>query len=194
MDLTYKQRLFVAAYLGKANGNATEAARMAGYAWPDKQGAQALGKTRIRAAIDAKLAQAAMPADEVLARLSEHASSDMANFIEVAPDGTLAINLEKARKAKRTRVIKKVKVTKKTFTTDMGESVEVRSELELYDAQAALEKLAKFHRLYEAKPKIDDAGDKPQIIIPGLTDVMPGVQSTPSGRKAKGRPKNRKST
>lgn len=194
MDLTYKQRLFVAAYLGKANGNATEAARIAGYNHPNTVGPRLLVKVGIQAAIEAKLAQAAMSADEVLARLSEHASSDMATYLKIAPDGTFQIDLSKAKRAKRTRVIRKVKVSTKTFTTDQGESVEVKSELELYDAQAALEKLAKFHRLYETKPKIDDAGDKPQIIIPGLTDVAPGVQSAPGGRKAKGRPKNRKPT
>ena len=193
MDLTYRQRLFVDAYLGKAGGNATKAAISAGYSDPAVAGHRLLRNAKIRAAVDGQL-KAAMSADEVLARLSEHASSDMRDYLQINDDGTFQIDLSKAKRAKRTRVIRKVKVSTKTFTTDTGESVEVKSELELYDAQAALEKLAKFHRLYETKPKIDDAGDKPQIIIPGLTDVMPGVQSAPGGRKAKGRPKNRKST
>lgn len=187
MDLTYKQRLFVAAYLGKANGNGAEAARMAGYTHGNVAAARLLAKASIRAAVDAKLSQAAMSADEVLARLSEHASSDMRDYLQINDDGTLSIDLSKAKRAKRTRVIKKVKVTKKTFTTDQGESVEVKSELELYDAQAALEKLAKFHRLYDAKPPENDAAAKPRIAIPRSTN-------DPGGPKAKGRPRKRKSS
>lgn len=187
MDLTYKQRLFVSAYLGEANGNATEAARIAGYGTPRQSGARALSNVVIRAAIDAKLDKAAMSADEVLARLSEHASTDMRDYLQINDDGTFSIDLSKAKRAKRTRVIKKVKVTKKTFTTDQGESEEVRSELELYDAQAALDKLAKFHRLYDAKPPENETAEKPRIAVPGST---PG----PSRPKAQGRSRKRKPT
>ena len=54
MQLTYKQRLFVSAYLGEANGNATEAARIAGYADPGIRGHELVKNSKIRAAIDAK--------------------------------------------------------------------------------------------------------------------------------------------
>jgi phage terminase small subunit len=49
--LTNKQFEFVAAYLGKANKNATEAARIAGYAHPLVQGPRLLGNVRIESAI-----------------------------------------------------------------------------------------------------------------------------------------------
>lgn len=41
-QLTAKQLMFVSAYVGAANGNATEAARIAGYAEPNKQGPRLL--------------------------------------------------------------------------------------------------------------------------------------------------------
>lgn len=186
MDLTYKQRLFVAAYLGKANGNATEAARMAGYGTPRQSGARALSNVVIRAAIDAHLAQAAMSADEVLARLSEMAATDIGDYISINDDGSFRIDLSRAKKTRRTRSIRKVKTITKTFTSDQGESVETRCELELHDQQAALDKLARYHGLYDGKPKVDDTRDKPRIIIPGSPAAPEG------GPKAKGGSRKRK--
>lgn len=54
--LTEKQRKFVEAYMGKANGNATEAARLAGYSGNrvtlEAMGRENLGKPRIAEAIE----------------------------------------------------------------------------------------------------------------------------------------------
>lgn len=50
--LTLKQEAFVAAYIGEANGNATEAARIAGYKLPHPQGAENLQKPTIAARIE----------------------------------------------------------------------------------------------------------------------------------------------
>lgn len=176
MDLTYKQRLFVEAYLGEAGGNATQAARMAGYQWPNKVAERLVGKSGIRAAIDARLTSAAMSANEVLARLSEHASADLGDFINVGPDGTPSIDLRRAKRAKRTRVLKKLKVKTKTFTTDRGESVEVQSEIELHSPQFALDKLAQYHGLYAPRT---DAGKESEaaddgLEIPGLREELEG--------------------
>lgn len=85
MPLTYKMRLFVSAYLGQAHGNATEAARVAGYHHPSQLGHQLLQKTSIQAAIDRRVESAAMSADEVLARMGEQAQSDLGHFLEIRP-------------------------------------------------------------------------------------------------------------
>lgn len=56
MALTEKQRKFVEAYMGKANGNATEAARIAGYSGSESvlavTGFENLRKPNIAAAIE----------------------------------------------------------------------------------------------------------------------------------------------
>lgn len=49
--LTEKRRRFVLAYVGEAAGNATEAARIAGYAKPHPEGAQLLQKPTVQAAL-----------------------------------------------------------------------------------------------------------------------------------------------
>jgi len=56
MALTGKQQAFVAAYLGSAALCATRAARLAGYAHPDVQGARLLKHPGVKAAIEAELA------------------------------------------------------------------------------------------------------------------------------------------
>lgn len=52
MALSPKQEQFVSAYIGVANGNATEAARRAGYAHPNKQGPALLVNLGIKIRID----------------------------------------------------------------------------------------------------------------------------------------------
>lgn len=49
--LNERQRRFVESYCGPAMGNATEAARQAGYKFPDVQGARLLGNVSVKAAI-----------------------------------------------------------------------------------------------------------------------------------------------
>jgi hypothetical protein len=141
--LTFKQRLFVAFYLGQANGNATEAARMAGYATPHPEGARLLRNATVRAAVDAHLAHAAMSADEILARLSEIASVDMGDFITVHSRGH-RLDLKKAKNAGKLHLVKKLIPTKNGLS------------IELQDAFAALVQLARYHGLF-----VDRSDDRP---------------------------------
>lgn len=72
--LTYKQQLFVEAYLGAAKGNATEAARLAGYKGNDQTlasvGAENLKKPQIASRVRARVDAVGMSADEVLNELA----------------------------------------------------------------------------------------------------------------------------
>lgn len=151
MDLTHKQRLFVAYYLGKANGNGAEAARMAGYAkkWADRQAFQLLENSRVKAAIEAKMDSVAMPVDEVLARYSEIASADIGRFVEDDGTGKLKLNITRAKKSGRTRVIKKIRATKFTI------------EIELHSPLEALASLAKYHGLHDRGKSTSGLDDPP---------------------------------
>lgn len=80
--LTDKQRAFIDFYF-VCGFNATEAARRAGYAHPNKQGPALLVNLGIRAEISRRFAEIAMPADEVLARIGEVARADMGDFLRV---------------------------------------------------------------------------------------------------------------
>ncbi len=73
-NLTNKQRLFCEFYVGAARGNATEAARLSGYAGSDETlravGAENLTKPHIAALCQQRVTEAALSADKVLSELS----------------------------------------------------------------------------------------------------------------------------
>lgn len=75
MSLSGKQKAFINAYLGTANFNATEAARLAGYAGDDTTlavvGYENLRKPQIKEAVQTRLSEAAMTADENLMHVGE---------------------------------------------------------------------------------------------------------------------------
>lgn len=139
-DLTDKQRAFVNHYV--ACLNATEAARRAGYQGNANvlgvTGHENLRKPNIRAAIDARLAECAIPPNEILTRLSEHARGSMADFVSVKGRG-VTLDLKKAILADKLHLVKKFTKTKQGVT------------VELYDAQAALLTLAKHYGLLTAE-------------------------------------------
>lgn len=176
--LTRKQRLFVEHYL--KCWNATEAARVAGYKWPNKIGPRLLNKNpQIQAAITERLEEAAMSANEVLARLTQQASASMGDFLyfpeqEIkTSDGETAVvvdepqlSLSKARERGQLGVIKKYKL--KTVThidKDDNETITEWLDCELYDAQAALVHLGRYHGLWKDRLEHDYKTAVPITII-----------------------------
>lgn len=151
MAVTDRQRLFVSYYLGVANHNATKAAEMAGYKFPGETGCRLLKKSQVSALIKERVEDAAMPAKEVLARLSGFAQGDMGEFFEQDENGVWKFNLTKAKRSRKTKVIKKIKVTK--FST----------EVELHSPLEALDKLAKYHGLYDKAKNTSDLEDPPAV-------------------------------
>ncbi len=73
--LTAKQQLFCEFYIGEANGNATESARLAGYKGSDETlraiGSQNLTKLNISDACRERVNDVALSANKVLSELSE---------------------------------------------------------------------------------------------------------------------------
>ena len=83
--LPNKQKAFVAAYCGEARFNATRAAAMAGYQHPKQTGYRLRNDANIRKAIDARLAAETLSSQEILARWTEIANGDLADFYVVNP-------------------------------------------------------------------------------------------------------------
>lgn len=81
--LTFKQEAFVAAYLGEAHGNATEAARIAGYKKPHPEGVRLLRNATIAARVQEQVAKYTASADDVLRELADVAFADWHEFVEV---------------------------------------------------------------------------------------------------------------
>lgn len=145
-ELSYKHRMFVEAYLGPSAGNATDAARRAGYRTPHPTGLRLLQKATIRAAIDAKLDSTALTTSEILARLSAIASANLDDFGDISPMGGFTLKLDKAKRRGKLHAVRKLK------------STEDGPEIELYNAMDALEKLGRYRGMWKADSDQRNAG------------------------------------
>jgi phage terminase small subunit len=148
--LTRKQRVFIDEYL--KCWNAAESARRAGYSEKTAYsvGWENLRKPEISEAIKSRLDEVHMSADEVLKLLADMARGDMGDFIDASGVG-FCLDLRDAKEQGRTKLIKKIKQKTTTFLakSESDEDREVHElEIELYDAQAALEKIGKHHKLF----------------------------------------------
>jgi phage terminase small subunit len=135
--MTTKEQIWLAEYF--KCWNATEAARRADYAWPDKEGAKK--KAKFADEIKARIEEIQMDADEVLRRLAEHARGDIGEFASIANSVELAEH-------PLSRIIKKYK--KRIYRPKNGEPYE-EIELELYDAHSALVDIGKHLALFTDK-------------------------------------------
>lgn len=151
MALSHKQQAFVAAYLRTLN--ATRAAVEAGYSegTARQQGSRLLSNADIRAAVDAGLDDMAMPAREVLARYTAMAQGDLTAFLD--------LDEAELKQHPQSFLVKKFKRTTRT----LGKDTETTLEVELYDAQAALAQLGKYHRLFADRLEVDWRGEIEQI-------------------------------
>ena len=148
--LTKKQEAFVDYYFktGEDGGrfNGLEAARLAGYRGNDNTlmaiASQNLTKLKIKAAIEERMKPLKMAADDVISALAEMAQSSMEDFITIDWDsgGNPKLDLAKATARGQMHLVKAI-------SWKDGQI----SRIELYDKQAALDKLARVHGLYNDK-------------------------------------------
>lgn len=151
-SLTDKEKLFIDEYL--ICWNASEAARRAGYKDPGQAGYENKKKQEIQDVIKARLAEKAMEADEVLARLADIARVDMSDFISPSGRG-YRIDLKKAASAGKLHLLKKFSKGRKGV------------EIELPDFLAALEKIGRHHGLFKDVHEVNGAVEVNNI---GLSD------------------------
>lgn len=119
-------------------GTSEESARRASH--------RLLTRVDVSTALKERITEQAMAADEVLGRLALHARAGASHFIEVPeptegrPSPEPYLNLHKAKRLRKLDAIKKIKQTART--TNDGEIIRTL-EVELYDAQNALQILGK---------------------------------------------------
>ena len=145
--LTNKQKLFVSHYL--TCWNATEAARRAGH--PEKTayaiGAENLRKPQIKILIDQYMAKNVMSSNEVLSRISQMASGNLIDVLNADDE----FDFELARDKGLLHLVKKLK--RRQYTDKDGNTTR-ETEVELYNAQDALEKLGRHYRLFASTIEI----------------------------------------
>jgi len=165
--MTNKQRVFIEEYL--KCWNAAEAARRAGYSERSARqiGQRLLTDDDIKAEIQRRLDEMHMSADEALALLADIARGDMADVMDVYSTG-FVLDMKKAQEKGMTKLIKKVKqktVTKLANKED-EDDVEIHDlEIELYPADAALDKILRVHGKYNNNIDITSGGERMNIVI-----------------------------
>lgn len=178
--LTDQQKRYVDAYVNPTGRrfNKTGAARAAGYSHPEAQGSRVYENVRVRAAIDEKLAEQAMPKTEVLARIAEQARG----VPDEAVDDQGRIDVVKLRDLGLGHLIRKVKTNtttisitaKGTRTLDDGKEIEVdetttrsetKGEVEVESTQSALELLARAYGALTDRVEVD-ASEKGIVMLP----------------------------
>jgi phage terminase small subunit len=112
--------------------------------------ANLLGDIRIKAEVDRRLAEVHMSADEALKLLAEQARGDIGEVMDVYSTG-FNLDMQKAKELGLTKLIKKVRqktttIIGKKQSDDDKEITEL--EVELYDSQAAIDKILKVHGKY----------------------------------------------
>ncbi len=152
--LTHKQQVFISEYL--KSFNATGAAIAAGYSEKTAyaMGWENLRKPDIQAEIQSRLDEVHMSADEALKLTADIARGDITEFI--TPFGNIDIDL--LRKSGKGRLIKKIKqktVTKIGKKEDSDDVEVLETEIELYPADAALDKVLKVHGKYSDAPTVN---------------------------------------
>ena len=126
--------------------------------------ARLIAKDNVKGEIRARLDEAQMTADEALKRLAAMARADIGEFI--TPLGGL--DLEAAKEAGLTPLIKKIK--QRTITKigkgDKDDDTEIHDlEIELHDAQAAIDKILKVHGRYTERVDLTNSDGKLQPVI-----------------------------
>lgn len=143
--LSKKQQAFVEAFLITWSG--TKAAEMAGYKHANHIQYQLLHTPNIEAAIQSRLEEMAIAANEVIARLCEQATVNKADFFnfDTYDNGKMKMTDVKWEEIyKRGHLIKGITYNRK------GDPV-----LEFYDAQNALINIGKYLKLFSEQVDLD---------------------------------------
>ena len=176
--LTDKQTLFISEYC--IDCNATRAALAAGYSEDTaaKIGWENLQKPEIAKAVREKLlemaSRAEITAGAVLRELALLAFADMGQYSTIDEDGNVRMDFRQMG-PDGMRAVKKIK-QEVQFVGDANEKMPIlKTEFELYDKQAALDKLMKYMGLYakDNERKVEHSGE---VNVKGV-DAPPAATS-----------------
>ena len=155
-ELTPKQRVFVERYCVHFNG--AKACREAGYSEETANviASQNLTKLNIIDAINERLRQLSMSAEEATKRLTDMGRGSIESFLDIDENGRTVIDLSKEEARENLGLIKKLKQTKKEFSE--GAIIEIVNEIELHDSKDALLNILKMQGKFNLKQEIENSG------------------------------------
>lgn len=168
-----RERLFVAYYLGEAEGDPVKAANLAGYSRAKLRGPAILRRKTVQEAIAERLIEADIGVKEVLMRLAQRARGNASSFLRFAKDREVNAPYVDFRKAKELDALGSIKKLKSTrIQKDDGPPLQV-VEVELFDPLPALLLLAKYHGMVDRASNAIPAGSEEsrppeRLTIPGF--------------------------
>lgn len=158
VEISKKHRAFIDEYFrtGPNRFNATAAYQAvypkSSYRAARANAARLIADDNITAEIERRMAELHMSADEALSLLADQARGDLGEFMDITSVGYNLDLLNEDGTRKNTRLIKKIK-QRTTIFQAKSESAEDRevteTEIELYDAQAAIDKILRVHGKYK---------------------------------------------
>lgn len=196
-----KQKAFVEAYFNNQM-NATEAYLVlfpkVSRLTAGVNGHKLLKIASISAEVERRLSEQVMSANEVLKRLSDMAKANLLPFIRITDEGFTYFDFSHPDAKNYFHLIKKIKTKRTRRIEGKGEEAEVWEdewvEVELHDAQSALEKIGKHHHLF--RDEIDlTSGGKPlekednaerfdraiSTLANAIREIVPGAGGEPNG-------------
>jgi phage terminase small subunit len=165
MKLTVRQEVFCREYL--VDLNATKAAIRAGYS---KRSARSVGSenmtkpdiaARINTLMEERMARTDAKADRTLEELEAVAYSDIADFLEVRPDGAVCVRDPSTLPPQARRAIRSIRLRLERERDADGQWITTpRYEVVLWDKLAAMQMLARHYGLLDGpEPQEQEAGE-----------------------------------
>lgn len=147
------QREWVLAYLADPKRNATEAARVAGYANPEQSGWENRHNPKVAQYIQEHFLDKVITAEEVQARLSELAQVGYAPYLRYSPaTDELSVDLETLLADGKGHLIKGITYTR----TGTDTAVQV---VEFFDAYKALVDIGRVHGIFTDRTDLTSGGE-----------------------------------
>lgn len=148
-QLTDKQKMFVDRYC--IHFNATRACKEAGYSEDTSRqiGSENLSKPYIRHAINERLKELSMSAEEATKRLSDIGRGSIEHFLDIDERGNTIVDLSRNEARENLGLIKKIKQIKREFAE--GAIIEITNEIELHDSKDAIINLLKMQGKFNLK-------------------------------------------
>jgi hypothetical protein len=124
--------------------------------------------------IQRRLTVRAMGPEEVLARLSEQARANQLPFIRITEDGFCFFDFSNPDAKDYFHLIKKIKTKRQRRLEGPDTWEDEWVEVELYDAQAALIQIGKYHKLFTERLEIEDnsGGLTPEQVNDRLLELI----------------------
>jgi phage terminase large subunit len=148
-------------------------------------GSVLMSKHDIIAEIDRRMSEQVMTSNEVLKRLSDMSKASLLPFIRITNEGFTYFDFSDPDAKNYFHLIKKLKTKRTRRLEGRGDDAEAWEdewvEVELHDAQSALEKIGKYHKLFTDTPPPTDAEAQPltlpaDAIAPSFINVYRDIR------------------